>query len=166
MRLTFQDETIETLNQTITAQWKQIDALTRQLAELKERLQDAESNAAGPSTNGRRIIERANKNGLRKGGRSSQTQRRSIALALDDDPCGQDRNRGRRLDHDGLVAIAIAVLTLADHFTVAIAVAMAGTDGHADARRTNADANTDFFRTRRLNERKFQPPRRQPLQNA
>ena len=48
MRLTFQDESIETLNQTITAQWKQIDALTRQLAELKERLQDAESNAGGP----------------------------------------------------------------------------------------------------------------------
>jgi uncharacterized coiled-coil protein SlyX len=48
MRLTFQDETIETLNQTITAQWQQIDALTRQLAELKDRLQDAESNAPGP----------------------------------------------------------------------------------------------------------------------
>jgi len=48
MRLTYQDETIETLNQTITAQWKQIDALTRQLAELKERLRDAESNAGGP----------------------------------------------------------------------------------------------------------------------
>ena len=52
MRLTFQDETIETLNQTITGQWKQIDALTRQLAELKERLQDAESNA-GSSVNER-----------------------------------------------------------------------------------------------------------------
>jgi SlyX protein len=49
MRLTFQDETIETLNQTITAQWKQIDALTRQLAELKERLQDAENNAPSPA---------------------------------------------------------------------------------------------------------------------
>ena len=48
MRLAYQDETIETLNQTITAQWKQIDALTRQLAELKERLQEAESNAVGP----------------------------------------------------------------------------------------------------------------------
>ncbi|MBR1197038.1 SlyX family protein [Bradyrhizobium sp. AUGA SZCCT0240] len=48
MRLTFQDVTIETLNQTITEQWKQIDALTRQLAELKERLQDAESNITGP----------------------------------------------------------------------------------------------------------------------
>jgi SlyX protein len=28
-RVMFQDETIETLNQTITAQWQQIDALTR-----------------------------------------------------------------------------------------------------------------------------------------
>ena len=48
MRLTFQDETIETLNQTITAQWQQVDALTRQVAALKARLQEAESNAAGP----------------------------------------------------------------------------------------------------------------------
>jgi SlyX protein len=48
MRLTYQDETIETLNQTITAQWQQIDALTRQVAELKQRLQDAESNLPGP----------------------------------------------------------------------------------------------------------------------
>jgi SlyX protein len=31
-RLMFQDETIETLNKAITAQWQQIDALTRQLA--------------------------------------------------------------------------------------------------------------------------------------
>jgi SlyX protein len=29
-RLMFQDETIETLNKTITAQWHKIDALTRQ----------------------------------------------------------------------------------------------------------------------------------------
>jgi SlyX protein len=46
-RLTFQDETIETLNKTITAQWQQIDALTRQLAVLSERLQEAEANAPG-----------------------------------------------------------------------------------------------------------------------
>ena len=46
-RLTYQDDAIETLNETITAQWKQIDALTRQVAELKERLQEAESNAPG-----------------------------------------------------------------------------------------------------------------------
>ena len=49
MRLTYQDVTIETLNQTITAQWVEIDRLTRQVAELKERLQEAESNAPGPS---------------------------------------------------------------------------------------------------------------------
>ena len=48
-RLTYQDETIEQLNQTITAQWKQIDALTRRIAELGERLQEAEANAPGPA---------------------------------------------------------------------------------------------------------------------
>jgi SlyX protein len=46
-RLMFQDETIETLNKAITAQWQQIDALTRQLASLSERLQEAEANAPG-----------------------------------------------------------------------------------------------------------------------
>jgi SlyX protein len=49
MRLTYQDVTIETLNQTITAQWVEIDRLTRQVAELKVRLQEAESNAPGPA---------------------------------------------------------------------------------------------------------------------
>jgi uncharacterized coiled-coil protein SlyX len=46
-RLTFQDETIETLNKAITAQWKQIDALTRQLTHLNERLQEAETRVPG-----------------------------------------------------------------------------------------------------------------------
>jgi SlyX protein len=46
-RLTFQDETIETLNKTITAQWQKIDALTRQLVHLGERLQEAETRAPG-----------------------------------------------------------------------------------------------------------------------
>ena len=46
-RLMYQDETIEQLNATITAQWKQIDALTRRIAELGERLQEAEANAPG-----------------------------------------------------------------------------------------------------------------------
>jgi len=49
MRLTYQDVTIETLNQTITTQWSEIDKLRRQLNELKERVREAESNAAGPS---------------------------------------------------------------------------------------------------------------------
>jgi SlyX protein len=45
----FQDETIETLNKTITEQWLKIDALTRQVAALGERLQEAETNAPGAS---------------------------------------------------------------------------------------------------------------------
>ena len=45
IRLAFQDETIETLNNTITAQWLKIDALTRQVANLSERLQEAETHA-------------------------------------------------------------------------------------------------------------------------
>ena len=46
-RLTFQDETIETLNQTITAQWLKIDSLARQLVTLSDRLQEAENRAPG-----------------------------------------------------------------------------------------------------------------------
>jgi len=46
-RLAFQDETIETLNNTITAQWQQIDALTRHVAILGERLREAETHARG-----------------------------------------------------------------------------------------------------------------------
>jgi len=46
-RLTFQDVTIETLNKTITAQWQKIDVLTREVAALSERLQEAESHAPG-----------------------------------------------------------------------------------------------------------------------
>jgi len=48
-RIAYQDDTIETLNQTITAQWKQIDALTRQVAALSDRLQEAEAHAPGPA---------------------------------------------------------------------------------------------------------------------
>ncbi|MDP3692472.1 SlyX family protein [Bradyrhizobium sp.] len=47
IRLSFQDETIEALNKTITAQWQQIDTLTRQVAGLNERLQAAEASAPG-----------------------------------------------------------------------------------------------------------------------
>ena len=49
MRLTYQDETIETLNQTVTAQWKQIDTLTRQVAELNDRMRESEANRPGPA---------------------------------------------------------------------------------------------------------------------
>jgi SlyX protein len=46
-RLMFQDEAIETLNKTITEQWLKIDALARQLVNLNERLQEAETQAPG-----------------------------------------------------------------------------------------------------------------------
>ena len=48
-RLTFQDDTIEVLNQTITMQWQTIDTLTRQVGLLKERLREAEAGALRPS---------------------------------------------------------------------------------------------------------------------
>jgi uncharacterized coiled-coil protein SlyX len=48
-RIAYQDDTIETLNATITEQWKQIDALTRQVAALNDRLQDAETRSPGPT---------------------------------------------------------------------------------------------------------------------
>jgi SlyX protein len=42
MRIAYQDEIIEDLNKTVIAQWKQIDALTRQIAGLIDRVQEAE----------------------------------------------------------------------------------------------------------------------------
>ncbi len=50
-RIAYQDDTVETLNATITAQWKQIEALTRQIAMLTERLQSVESNAPSAPAN-------------------------------------------------------------------------------------------------------------------
>ncbi len=43
VRIAYQDQTIETLNGTITDQWKRIDDLSRQLARLADRLEDAEA---------------------------------------------------------------------------------------------------------------------------
>ena len=48
-RLAYQDETIETLNQTITAQWKQIDVLTRQVASLRDRLEETATQGPAPA---------------------------------------------------------------------------------------------------------------------
>lgn len=47
VRVAFQDETIDTLNRTVTEQWATIDALKREVARLADRLQDAESRATG-----------------------------------------------------------------------------------------------------------------------
>jgi SlyX protein len=48
-RLMYQDDTIETLNRTITDQWIKIEALARQVAALNERLQEAEASAPAPA---------------------------------------------------------------------------------------------------------------------
>lgn len=42
-RITFQDQTIEELNATITAQWRVIDGLTRKIALLEEHARTADS---------------------------------------------------------------------------------------------------------------------------
>ncbi len=47
IRIAFQDETIETLNTTVTAQWAVIEALKRDVARLADRLQEAESRGMG-----------------------------------------------------------------------------------------------------------------------
>ena len=49
IRVAYQDETIETLNKTITEQWRKIDALGREVIGLRERLEDAEMKSAGPN---------------------------------------------------------------------------------------------------------------------
>ena len=48
-RIMFQDDTIETLNQTITAQWREIEALKRQILLLGDRLEEARSNGEAPT---------------------------------------------------------------------------------------------------------------------
>jgi SlyX protein len=52
-RIAYQDDTIEALNQTVTAQWQQLDALRRLVSELGERLRDAESNSRAGLANER-----------------------------------------------------------------------------------------------------------------
>jgi SlyX protein len=48
-RLMFQDVTIETLNETVTTQWREIDALKRQVRNFSERLQEAEASLPKPT---------------------------------------------------------------------------------------------------------------------
>jgi SlyX protein len=45
MRVAHQDQTIEDLNAAVTAQWKLIDKLERQLSRLAERVTDSELSA-------------------------------------------------------------------------------------------------------------------------
>ena len=46
IRIAYQDETIEDLNRAITAQWKQVDLLTRKIAQLTEQLREVEGHPA------------------------------------------------------------------------------------------------------------------------
>lgn len=48
MRAAYQDQVIEDLNRAIIDQWKQIDGLKRQLAELLDRVQDVEDGPTAP----------------------------------------------------------------------------------------------------------------------
>jgi SlyX protein len=51
IRAAYQEDVIETLNAAVTEQWQKIDALTRQIAMLNDRLQDAERRMpAAPSS--------------------------------------------------------------------------------------------------------------------
>lgn len=47
-KIAYQDDAVETLNATVTAQWSAIEKLTRHLVELRDRLSHAETQA--PST--------------------------------------------------------------------------------------------------------------------
>ena len=44
VRIAYQDCTIEDLNGAVTAQWKQLDDLTKQVARMAERLRNVEEN--------------------------------------------------------------------------------------------------------------------------
>ena len=49
MRVVHQDQTIEDLNAAITAQWKLIERLERQVERLAERVAEAEQSAGQPA---------------------------------------------------------------------------------------------------------------------
>ncbi|MEW6643778.1 MAG: SlyX family protein [Pseudomonadota bacterium] len=46
IRIAYQDEIIETLNKAVTEQWTRIEALTREIARLTDRVREAENRAA------------------------------------------------------------------------------------------------------------------------
>lgn len=49
IRLAYQDETIEDLNHAVTDQWKQIDLLTRKIAQLTDQLQETVEQIGSPN---------------------------------------------------------------------------------------------------------------------
>jgi SlyX protein len=48
VRAAFQDQTIEDLNATITAQWQELDRLKHLITRLEDQVREAEAAAGGP----------------------------------------------------------------------------------------------------------------------
>ncbi|MBL8567505.1 MAG: SlyX family protein [Phreatobacter sp.] len=48
VRAAYQDQTVEELNETITAQWREIDRLKRLIERLEDQVREAEARSSGP----------------------------------------------------------------------------------------------------------------------
>jgi len=48
MKIAYQEDAIEQLNDVITAQWKKLEELGRELIRLNDRIESAETNAGSP----------------------------------------------------------------------------------------------------------------------
>lgn len=48
MKVAYQDDAIEQLNEIITAQWKRLEELGRELIRLNDRIEATENNAGSP----------------------------------------------------------------------------------------------------------------------
>lgn len=48
VRAAYQDQTVEDLNETITAQWREIDRLKRLIERLEDQVREAEARSGGP----------------------------------------------------------------------------------------------------------------------
>jgi SlyX protein len=49
IRLAYQDQTIEDLNATITAQWQELERMKRLIQRLEDQVREAEARAGGPN---------------------------------------------------------------------------------------------------------------------
>lgn len=49
IRVAYQDQTIEDLNATITAQWQELERLKRMIQRLEDQVRETEARAGGPN---------------------------------------------------------------------------------------------------------------------
>ncbi len=49
IRVAYQDQTIEDLNATITAQWQELERMKRLIQRLEDQVREAEARAGGPN---------------------------------------------------------------------------------------------------------------------